>query len=182
LTYQFLINLINTKFDSNLIPYYTINNGEFLCPLENQNDLDCALLIYDKENLTKKNSKVNILLTKKNQSDDKNNNNNTTTTSSSFSKSTFTSNKILNDPKITPDPPSVLFKSQTSLKYDKLHMNKFLNNSNDNYSNGANKTNFDYLNHDVLNTSHNNDDNGGFFIPEEDEEVCFRIIDFYNLY
>ena len=142
-----------------------------MCPLENQNDLDCALLIYDKENSSKKNSKVNILLSKKNQSDQENRN--TTSSPSSKPQSTLTTTK--SDPKISYSPPSGLFKAQTSLKYDKLHMNKFLNNSNDSYSNGANKTNFDYLNNDILNTNHSNDenDNGGFFIPEEDEEVCF---------
>ena len=127
--------------------------------------MDCALLIYDKENSAKKNSKVNILLTKKVPNDDENKTSGTLNTSTKAQKisttTTTTATKSIckNELPITSSPSAL--KSQTSLTYDKLHMNRFLNN------NSSDKINFD-----ILNSNQDNDnDNGGFFIPEEDEEV-----------
>ena len=80
----------------------------------------------------------------------------------------ITTNNINKDLQISSSPAS-LFKANKSFSYDKSHMNRFLNNS-DNQVIGANKTNFDYLaNNDILNT--NGHENEGFFIPEDDEEV-----------
>lgn len=159
------MNLINTKFDTNLTPFYTINNGEFLCPLETQTDLDCALLIYDKENQTKKNYKLNIQLFNKKLSDI----NQSVTTNSTFTSGGGGGGKKSNNSTIDNKPPQLqkLTESksieQTPIKINSdASFKKFLdNNNNDNYLSSTN-----HINDHVVES---NENSGGFFIPEEDD-------------
>lgn len=148
------MSLINTKFERNLVPYYTMNGGDLICPIESQKDVDCALMITEKDEKYKLNPKLNIQLFKAANSS------NSSVDASSINDSAYNSRQYNKEIFLEPDRVSLNKIETASLK--SLNISSENNNIVKTKTNGIAKTNSQ--DEDSATTS-----SEGWFIPEEDD-------------